>query len=128
VAGRLKHFVALLMAVLALEMGPVQTVCAANNPVTDTSCCCPDCSTSNCQPEKSCASCSMSTHHQEVDVKLPVRTMAGAFASKAHFLFLIAGVTVHYPAFVSVVRSRDVNVSPPFGGHPPQAVLSLWLI
>jgi hypothetical protein len=53
---------------------------------------------------------------------------AGTSVSGAHLLFLIAGVKINYPAFVSVVRPREVNVSPLFGGSPPQAVLRLWLI
>jgi hypothetical protein len=65
---------------------------------------------------------------QAFDQQLPARTLTGASVVGAHLLGLIAPGKINYPAFVSVVRRRDLNVSPPFGGSPPQAVLRLWLI
>jgi hypothetical protein len=65
---------------------------------------------------------------QTFDKQLPGRMLTGVSISGANLLFLIAGVKISYPSVVSVVRPRDVNVSPPFGGSPPQAVLHLWLI
>jgi hypothetical protein len=65
---------------------------------------------------------------QTFDEQLPVRSFAATSLSLCSLLFLIAPVKINYPAFVSVVRQRDLNVSPPFGGSPPQAVLRLWLI
>jgi hypothetical protein len=122
------NFVAILIAVLTLGVGTPQTLCAAAVPSPAACCCCSESCGASCQPEKPCPSSCKAAQVQTFDQQLPGRALTGASIPGAHLLFLLTGVKVTYPAFVSVVRPRDVNVSPPFGGRPPQAVLRLWLI
>jgi hypothetical protein len=42
--------------------------------------------------------------------------------------YVIAPTPVIYPAFVSIVPSRELNASPPRGNCLPQAKLCLWRI
>jgi hypothetical protein len=82
----------------------------------------------HCHRDKPCDSSCGRVQVATLDKQLPPRTTGAQAAVQAHLLFLSVGIAFNYPAFVSVVRHRDVNASPPFGGRPPQALLRLWLI
>jgi hypothetical protein len=126
----LKILVAVLMSALVLGAWAPQPVCAGatSSVATKCSCCGTDCPMSHGEPDKSCGSSCTPAPVQAFDKQLPARMMVGAAPCGGPLLFLIAPVKITYPTFVSVVRPREPNVSPPFGGRPPQAVLRLWLI
>ena len=126
-AVRFKTFVQILMAVLALGMGYPQSACAAGTPEVGKACCCTD-NLSKCHSEKPCKPFCAHVQVQAIDKQLPARM---ALASSPHgntLLFSITPTRVKHLVLVSVPHRGALNVSPPFGGSPPQARLCLWLI
>ena len=124
VARRLKTFIAILMAVLAVGIPMPQSAFATATRDAGNTCCGSEGSTCKCPPAAPCSSSCSHVLVQISDKQLPARTTLHG----GSLLFLLASIKIEYPAFVPVVVERNVNVSPPFGGSPPQAVLRLWLI
>jgi len=127
-ARHLRIFLQVLMAVLALGLGLPPSACAAAATGVEKSCCClpgVPCQCpldSNDQPSCSLAPTPVS------DKQLSTRTVPVVVTHAPSFLFSIAPATLKFPDLLSLSRQRDLNVSPPWGGHPPQALLRLWLI
>jgi hypothetical protein len=126
VADRFKSFVAILMAVLALGIWTPQTACAAGASEAGKSCCCTENPICKCQPDMPCKQSCTLAQVKTFDKQLPARTTLAPSARA--LLFLITPTKIKFLVTVPVAYRRDWNVSPPFGGNPPQAVLRLWLI
>jgi len=127
VVARLKTFAHILMAVLALGISPSQPVCAAAMPASGGACCCTECPNCKLHHDQPCNQSCAVTQVQTFDKQLPAR-MALAPCGGSYFLFPVAPTKIKYLVLASVVHRRDLNISPPFGGSPPQAMLRLWLI
>jgi hypothetical protein len=123
-----KRFVQILLAVLALGMIDPSVGCAAGTSETGKVCCCTHSSVCKCPAGTPCKkSCTLVQAQVPLDKQLP---RAALLATPHHFVFLfaIAWANVSYPVFVPVIHQPEPDTSPPFGGHPAQAVLRLWLI
>lgn len=129
VADRLRSFIAVLMAILALGFGTPVPSCAATHltPTSSCSCCCCSEFSAKYAPKVPCKqSCSL-VYVQGADKQLPARPATEPTAKSQ--LFAFAPVEITYPTVLSVLRIRSINFSPPFGSSsPPQAVLRLWQI
>ncbi len=122
-----KTFVQVLMAVLALGISIPEPACAAGTAQPGKTCCCSGSPTCKCHPGQPCKqSCTLVQVHA-LDKQLPGKPALAASYSDV-LLYWIAPTTIKYLVLVPVARERNVNVSPPFGGSPPQAMLRLWLI
>jgi hypothetical protein len=127
VVVRLKTFVQILMAVLALGISSPQPACAAGTSEAGKTCCCTDVPVCKCHPDKPCEqSCTLAQTHA-VDKQIATRTTL-ASSPCGNALFSIATAEIKYPVFAPAALQRNLNASPPFGGSPPQAMLRLWLI
>jgi hypothetical protein len=113
------------MAVLALGFSDAQPLCATGTPEAGKSSCCAESPACNCHPDKPCKpSCSLL---QTFDKQVPARTAFSPIRG-GHLVFSTPPIIVKYPVFTPVISRRASDSSPPFGGGPPQAMLSLWLI
>src|SRR5579871_3302457 len=122
-----KTFIQVLMATLMLGVYCPQPACAAGTSEPGKTCCCTGSSVCDCHPDKPCKqSCTLVQVHT-LDKQLPSKPTPTT-CSGSVLLCLIAPTKISYPAHSSIVRQRHVNVSPPFGGSPPQAMLRLWLL
>jgi hypothetical protein len=124
VVGHFKSCIAVLMSVLAIGIWTPLPACAAIDQASP-SCCSPE-GQCHSQPNALCGQSCVLTHVPSSDLQAPSRMAVGSAAP--YLPLTIAPVEIEFPAFVSVVRTREANTSPPFGGGPPQAVLRLWLI
>jgi hypothetical protein len=123
-----KSFVQILLTVLVLGMANPSIACAAGTSVTGQACCCTHSPVCKCHAGTPCKkSCTLAQAQAPVDKQLP-RAALLATPHQFVFLFAIAWANVSYPTFVPVIHQRERDASPPFGGHPAQAVLRLWLI
>ena len=86
------------------------------------------CQAHECRPDTGCTPSCALTHAPVFDKQLSSRIGLRDLSGGIPWLAFLAPVTIKYPAFVPIAHERYVNVSPPFGGSPPQAVLRLWLI
>ena len=124
---RMKAFLQILMAILALGLPSPQPACAAANSPSAGASPCAECACCKLPHGQPCQQSYTATQVQTLDKLLPSRTSLEKH-SGAYFLFSIASVKIKYPVLASVVQRRSLNASPPFGGGPPQAVLRLWRI
>jgi len=123
----LKTFVQLLMALLALGISSPQPACAAGTSEVGKTCCCSDSPVCKCHPDQPCKqSCTLVQAHA-FDRQIPNKTVLAASYGDV-LLYLIAPTKINYPVLAPIARQRNLNLSPPFGGNPPQAMLRLWLI
>jgi hypothetical protein len=126
---RFKSFVQILLAVLALGTIDSSVACASGTSEKGKVCCCTHSASCKCHSGTPCKkSCTLAHAQAPFDKQLSSKT---ALVTSPHgfiFLFAVTLAKVSYPVFVPVIHQRERDASPPFGGHPAQAVLRLWLI
>jgi hypothetical protein len=128
VLAPLKTLLQIAMAILALGVYSPDSACASDSGTPVLGCCCGTDGACDCPvhtPDKSGCTVARSA---ALDKQLSARTVSTTSLRNAACLFSIAPASIKYLAFVPQVPRRDVNVSPPFGGSTPQALLRLWLI
>ena len=125
---RLKIFVQVMMAFLALDFSSPEAICSSYlPPVAKSNCCCSGTVCACHHNQVGNHSCNV-TGAPSNDKTLP--------STKAYAPALRIGVpifTVHpdhqgHLAALSALRHCEPDVSPPSGGSSPQAVLRVWLI
>jgi hypothetical protein len=124
VVARLRTFLQVLMAVMALGIYDPSMPCAAAAPMDGMSCCCvasPDC---KCPSDSPCQQSCTSSQTSTIDKQLPTRPVSLG----ATVLTSILWSRIEYPAFVPAFARRDIYASPLLSGGPPQARLCLWLV
>jgi len=121
----LRTFLQVLMAVLSLSVGLPQSACVTA--ALEKSCCKPGAVCQCHTDDQGQPACSLAPTPIS-DKQLPTRTVPVVATHAPSFLFAIAPAPLKFHASLSLSRQRNLNVLPPWGGHPPQALLRLWLI
>jgi hypothetical protein len=125
---RMKALVQIGMIVLTMGLSMPPSLGSDSSGPTMKSCCCSGDAVCACPHEKPCADLcrvgELPAHGRDVV------TGSALTASPRLSVALFTLAPVQHATLAALPKSRqwEVNVSPPFGGSPPQAILRLWLV
>src|SRR5260221_5045514 len=113
------------MAVLSLGTGNPQPACAAGTSEAGKTCCCTGNPICKCHPERPCKQSCTLARAQAFDKQIPARTAPAPSPQSDTLLFTIASTRIKYLILAPLAHRRDLKSSPPFGGAPGPARVSL---
>ncbi len=128
-AVRFKLLLQIVMILLALDVSSPEAICSGPSSQPTTIGCCSSGMACNCHHDANGSqSCKLSSRSFLGDKSVPAKTGTAPASRLGAPLFTLVPTAPRNQVSPAAFRRDEPNVSPPFGGDSPQAVLGLWLI